>query len=343
MVVGAPAQLYGQDERRADYFRRMQGRLAALPGVRGVALSSSLPLDWVLNFSYGVEGRPARPGDEPQADYSSVSPNYFEVMKIPLRAGRVFDEHDAAGAPDVALINETMARRVFPGEDPLGKRITIDYMERRISLEVVGVVADTRQMVTDATNLQIYACYLQRPWLSSALVVRTDGDPNSLAAAAQRAVREVDRNRVAADVKTMDERLSESVAQPRFYTQLLGAFAALALLLASVGVYGVMSYSVSQRTHEIGVRVALGARGRDVVGLVVRQGMTLALVGVAAGLAAAFALTRVMSGLLYGVSATDPATFAGVSVLLGAVALAACLVPALRAAKVDPIKALRYE
>jgi putative ABC transport system permease protein len=343
LVVGAPTQLYGQNEQRADYFRRMQSRLAALPGVRGVALSSSLPLDWVLNFSYGVEGRPARPGDEPQADYSSVSPNYFEVMKIPLRAGRVFDEHDAAGAPDVCLINETMARRVFPGEDPLGKRITIDYMERRVSLEVVGVVADTRQTVTDATNLQIYDCYLQRPWLSSAFVVRTDGDPSRLAAAAQRAVREVDRNRVAADVKTMDERLSESVAQPRFYTQLLGAFAALALLLASVGVYGVMSYSVSQRTHEIGVRVALGARGRDVVGLVVRQGMTLALVGVAAGLAAAFALTRVMSGLLYGVSATDPATFAGVSLLLASVALAACLVPALRAAKVDPIKALRYE
>jgi predicted permease len=343
MVVGAPSQLYGQTEQRADYFRRMQGRLAALPGVRGVALTSSLPLDWVLNFSYGVEGRGARPGDEPQADYSSVSPNYFDVMKIPLRAGRGFDERDAAGAPNVALINETMARRVFPGEDPLGKRIRIDYMERRVTLEVVGVVADTRQAVSEATNLQIYDCYLQRPWLSSAFVVRTDGDPKGLAAAAQKAVREVDSNRVAANVKTMEQLLSESVAQPRFYTQLLSAFAALALLLASVGVYGVMSYSVSQRTHEIGVRVALGARGRDVVGLIVGQGMLLALVGVAAGLAAAFALTRVMSGLLYGVSATDPATFAGVSLLLASAALLACYVPARRATKVDPMVALRYE
>ncbi|MBV9924260.1 MAG: ABC transporter permease [Acidobacteria bacterium] len=343
LTVGAPPQLYGQNAQRAEYFGKMQERLAALPGARGAALASSLPLDWVLNFSFGVEGRPARAGEEPQADYLAVSPNYFEVMRIPLLRGRGFTERDADGAPAVALINETMARRVFPGEDPLGKRLTIDYMERRIALEVVGVVADTKQSVGQPTGIQIYDCYLQRPWLSSSFIVRTEGDPTALAPAAQRAVREVDAARAAAGVRTMEQLLSEQVAQPRFYAQLLTAFACVALLLAAVGVYGVMSYTVTQRTHEIGIRIALGARGGDVIRMVVRQGMALALGGVLAGLAAAFALTRVLASLLYEVSATDATVFAFVSLLLTAVALLACLVPARRATKVDPIVALRYE
>jgi putative ABC transport system permease protein len=343
LTVAAPQQLYGQTPRRVAYFRQMQERLAALPGVRAAATASSLPLDWVLNFSYSVEGRAARPGDEPQADYVTVSPNYFEVMSIPIVRGRGFNERDAEGAPSVALINETMARRVFPGEDPLGKRVTIDYMEQRVALEVVGVVADTKQSMGQATNLQIYDCYLQRPWLSSSFVLRTEGDPAALAPAAQRAVREVDASRAASGVKTMEQLLSESVAQPRFYAQLLTGFACVALLLAAVGVYGVMSYAVTQRTHEIGIRMALGARGGDVLRMVVGEGMALALAGVGLGLAAAFALTRVMSSLLYGVSATDAGVFALVSVLLTAVALLACLVPARRATKVDPMVALRYE
>jgi predicted permease len=343
LTVNAPTQLYGQNAKRAEYFRQMQERLAALPGARAAAVTSSLPLDWVLNFSYAVEGRPARPGDEPQSDYFSVSPNYFEVMRIPVVRGRGFNERDAEGAPAVALINETMARRVFPGEDPLGKRVTIAYMEQRVTLEVVGVVADTKQWTGQATSLQIYDCYLQRPWLSSSFVVRTEGDPAALGAAAQRAVREVDATRAAAGVKPMEQLLSESVAQPRFYAQLLTGFACVAMLLAAVGIYGVMSYTVTQRTHEIGIRMALGAEGRDVVRMVVGQGMALALAGVAAGLAAAFALTRVMSSLLYGVSATDPLTFALISLLITAVALLACLIPARRATKVDPMVALRYE
>ncbi|MDQ3802555.1 MAG: ABC transporter permease, partial [Acidobacteriota bacterium] len=338
-----PTQLYGQTEKRAAYYRQMQERLAALPGVRAVATSSSLPLDWVLNFPYAVEGRPARPGDDPQTDYNSVSPNYFAVMGIPVVRGRAFDERDVLGAPNVAVINQAMARRIFPGEDPVGRRVTVMYLEERVTLEIVGVVADSRQMVGEEANIQIYDCALQRPWLSSAFVVRTEGDPAALAPAAQKAVREVDKNRVAAAVKTMEQLLSESVAQPRFYTQLLTLFAVVALLLAAVGVYGVMSYAVTQRTHEIGVRIALGAEGRDVIKMIVGQGMLLALGGLAAGLLASFALTRVMSRLLYGVSATDPATFAGVTLLLGAVAFLACYVPARRATKVDPMVALRYE
>jgi putative ABC transport system permease protein len=243
----------------------------------------------------------------------------------------------------VAVINEAMARRVFPGEDPVGRRVTIKYMEKPVSLEIVGVVADSKQSVNEPTNIHIYDCYLQRPWLSSSFVVRTEGEAGALAAAAQKAVREVDANRVAANVKTMEQLLSEAVARPLFYTQLLTAFAVVALLLAAVGVYGVMSYAVTQRTHEIGVRLALGARGRDVVRMVVRQGMTLALLGIALGLLGAFALTRVMSKLLYGVSATDPATFAAVPLVLLAVALAANYVPARRASRVDPVTSLRYE
>jgi len=339
----SPNHLFGQTERRAAYYREMRERLAALPGVSGVATSSSLPLDWVLNFSYEVEGRPARPGDDPQADYNSVSPNYFDVMGIPLLRGRAFDERDAAGAPGVALINQAMARRVFAGEDPVGRRLTVAYLEERVTLEIVGVVADSKQTVGEETNIQIYDCALQRPWLSSAFLVRTEGDPLALAPAAQKAVREVDRNRVAAGVRTMEQLLSESVAQPRFYTQLLTLFAGVALLLAAVGVYGVMSYAVTQRTHEIGVRIALGAGRGDVIRMIVGQGMLLAAGGLACGLAASFALTRVMSKLLYGVSATDPATFAGVTLLLAFVALLACYVPARRATKVDPMEALRYE
>jgi putative ABC transport system permease protein len=339
----APTQLYGQTERRAAYYRQMQERLAALPGARAVATSSSLPLDWVLNFSYAVEGRPARPGDDPQTDYNSVSPNYFDVMGIPVLRGRVFDERDAVGAPNVAVINESMARRVFDGEDPLGRRLTLQYLEERVTVEVVGVVADSKQSVGEETNIMVYDCALQRPWLSSAFVVRTEGDPAGLAAAAQKAVREVDRNRVAAGVKTMEQLLAESVAQPRFYTQLLTLFAAVALVLAAVGVYGVISYTVTQRTHEIGIRMALGAERRDVIRMIVGHGMLLAAAGLAAGLAASFALTRVMSRLLYGVSATDPTTFAGVTLLLLLVALAACYLPARRATKIDPMEALRYE
>ncbi|HEV3469201.1 MAG TPA: ABC transporter permease [Pyrinomonadaceae bacterium] len=343
LTVNPPTQLYGQTERRADYYRQMQERLAALPGVRSVAAGSSLPLDWVLNFSYAVEGRPPRPGDDPQTDYNSVSPNYFAVMGIPLVRGRVFDERDAAGAPPVAVINQAMARRVFPDEDPVGRRLTIQYLEERVTVEIVGVVADAKQLVGEETNITVYDCALQRPWLSSAFLVRTEGDPAALAPAVQKAVREVDRSRAAANVKTMEQLLAESVAQPRFYTQLLTLFAGVALLLAAVGVYGVMSYAVTQRTHEIGVRVALGAEGRDVIRMIVGQGMLLAVGGLAAGLVASLALTRVMSKLLYGVSATDPATFAGVTLLLALTALLACLVPARRATRVDPMEALRYE
>ncbi|HKS29932.1 MAG TPA: FtsX-like permease family protein, partial [Pyrinomonadaceae bacterium] len=286
---------------------------------------------------------PKNPNDSQQADYSSVSPNYFDAMSIPLRAGRKFTEQDRTGSPDVAVISESMARRVFPNEDPLGKRISINFLEQRVSLEVVGVVADVRQDVAEKSNLHIYDSNLQRPWLSTAFVVRAEQDAKSLTQAVQGAIREVDANRVASEVKTMEQLMSESVSQPRFYTQLLTVFAALALLLASVGIYGLMSYSVTQRTHEIGIRIALGARAGHVVRMVVRQGMSPVVIGLALGLAAAFALTRLMQSLLFEVSASDPVTFIFVALLLAVVALAACYIPARRATRVDPMTALRYE
>jgi putative ABC transport system permease protein len=264
-------------------------------------------------------------------------------MRIPLVRGRGFTEREAEGAPAVALINETMARRVFPGEDPLGKRVVIDYMERRVPLEIVGVVADTKQWTAEAPRIQIYDCYLQRPWLSSSLVLRTEGDPAALAPAAQRAVREVDASRAASNVKTMEQLLSASVAQPRFYAQLLTAFAAVALLLAAVGVYGVISYGVSQRTQEIGIRVALGAGDGNVLRLVVGHAAQLTGVGLLLGLTGALALSRVIAGQLFQVSPTDPPTLATGIVLLAFVAVLAAALPARRAARVDPAVALRAE
>src|SRR5262249_53893831 len=246
-------------------------------------------------------------------------------------------------SPAVAIINQTLARRYFAGEDPLGKRLSIAYMRQRIALEIVGVAADMKQGELGAPVIpQIYAPYLQRPWLSSAVVVRAAHDDlSAVKNDAQRAIWAVDRDQASTQIQPAEQALNNSLAEPRLYTVLLGVFAALALSLAAVGIYGVMSYTVSERTREIGVRMALGARAGNVLKLVIGQGMTLALIGVTIGSAAAVALTRLMSGLLFGVSATDPLTFVVIALLLTAVALLACYIPARRAAKVGPMGALR--
>ncbi len=288
--------------------------------------------------------RPCSLGDEPEALYSAISPNYFRTMSIPLRAGREFTETDKRDAPPVVIINERMARRYFADAAPVGRRMTIKMLEEPVEHEIVGVAADAKQMkLADETRIEMYVPYLQRPWLTTDLVIRAKGDATSLIVPVQRAVREVDRDLPAANIRTMEQLFAESVAQPRFYTALLGLFAAIALLLAVIGIFGVISYAVTQRTHEIGVRIALGARKRDVLRLVVGQGMTLVGLGILLGLGTAFAVTRFLLSLLYGVSAGDPFVFAGVSALLAAVALVACYIPARRAMKVDPVIALRYE
>jgi putative ABC transport system permease protein len=296
-----------------------------------------------MNFAFDVEGRPFPPGKSPGADCRFVTPEYFNALRIPLIKGRAFGEGDGSQSPHVLLINDAMARRFFPDEEPIGKRLRLGI--DNFTGEIVGVVGDVKHVGLDAeTNEEVYAVYSQAPlWTDMTLVVRTSGDPMNVAGAVRNEVRALDKQVPIARVRTMEELVTESVAQTRFRTLLLGLFGIAALLLATVGIYGVMSYAVSQRTHEIGIRMALGAQSRDVRRLVIRNGMTLALIGVAIGLAGAFALTRLMASLLFGVTATDFTTFATVSAGLILVALLACYIPARRATKLNPLVALRYE
>ncbi|MBA3320888.1 MAG: ABC transporter permease, partial [Pyrinomonadaceae bacterium] len=346
MSVSPPlTQKYLQDDARSALYRQILEQVAVVPGVENVAANSGPPLaSFGLNFGFTVEGREANTSDKQEAFHSAISHHYFQTMGVALRAGREFTEHDKKDAQPVVIINETMARRLFPDVNAVGQRLKIKhYMSGPVSHEIVGVAQDAKQgTLSDKIGSEMYVPDQQYPWLSTVLVVRAKNDPASLVESIKRAISMVDKDQPVTNIKTMDVLLSESVAHPRFYALLLGIFASLALVLAGVGIYGVMSYSVTQRTHEIGVRMALGAQQGNVLRLVVGQGMLLALVGVVVGLVGAFALTRVMESLLYGVSVTDPLTFVGVPLLLAGVALIACYLPARRAAKVDPMIALRY-
>jgi putative ABC transport system permease protein len=272
-----------------------------------------------------------------------VSANYFSVMEIPLKTGRTFTEQDNSLALGVVIINESMARRFWPGESPLGKRISIDWENGRW-LSIVGIVGDVKEFGLDAeTKPEMCMPYSQAasPWMS--LAVRTSSDPMSMLPALQGQIHSLDKDLPPFDIKTMEQWLEDSLASRRFSMVLLGLFAALALILAAVGIYGVVSYAVAQRTHEIGVRMALGATRRSVLVMVIRNGLVLTAMGVALGLAGASALTRLLARLLYDVKPTDPMTFGAVALLLVGVTLLACYIPARRATKVDPMVALRYE
>jgi putative ABC transport system permease protein len=344
---------------RETFYRQLTDRLAALPGVESVSAINHLPLagDW-WGTSLAIEGRPLPPpGQEVIGIFRVSRPGYFQTMGIPLRAGRDFNDRDTPDAPGVAIINETLARRHWPSEDPIGKRVTLDDPRDKSRppqwLTVVGVVKDVKQNSwTDAPSNEIYVPFQHSRgffrgtaghYTSMTLVIRTTVEPQSLAVAAQETVRSLDRNLPVSSVVTLEQVIADTLWQPRFNLQLIGIFAALAMTLAAIGLYGVMSYSVAQRTREVGLRMALGARRRDVLKLVVGQGMKLALAGVASGLLAAVALTRLMEKLLFEVSATDFSTFVLIAVLLIIVALLACWIPARRAAKVDPMVALRCE
>jgi putative ABC transport system permease protein len=344
LEVSLPQAKYAERQQISSFYERLIEQAAALPGVEAAGAVSILPLAGNDNSNFvQIEGRPPLPpGQALRAGRRNVSADYFRALGIPLKRGRAFTASDAKDAPPVVVINEAMARSFFAGEDAVGKRIRTG--DKSPWVEVVGVVGDVRHRGLDVeTRPEMFFPHLQTPSRQMTLVARASGDPEALAAPLRERVRELDRDQPVGNVKTMETWVSESVASRRFSVLLLGVFAAVAAGLAALGLYGVVSYSVAQRTHEIGLRVALGARPGDVLRLVIRQGMTLTLLGTAVGLLAALALTRVMSGLLFGVGATDPATFVAVPLLLMTVALVACYLPARRATKVDPMVALRHE
>jgi putative ABC transport system permease protein len=327
---------------RKFYYQEVLTRINNLPGVQVAATGTPLPLtgSWMKD-SFGVVGRPSEPA-EPPAEFHEVSVEYFRTMGIQLRAGRSFTEQDDEKAPPVAVINEAMARRHFAGEDPVGKHIQHEGSEAAI----IGVVADVKRYGLGAeVQSEVYRSYPQaaEPLGLIMLVVRTAEDPLKRVSEVRQQIRAINADLPIESVLTMEQRLAESMAARRFQMLLFGAFAAVALTLAAVGVYGITSYSVSRRTHEIGIRVALGAQPRDVVLMLVGQGMLSAVVGVAVGLAAALALTRLMVGLLFNLTATDPDTFIVISLLLVTVAFLATYIPARRAARIEPIVALRHE
>jgi putative ABC transport system permease protein len=339
---------YPDREHRNPFLDEVLRRVSALPGVQSAAIAGNVPLTYNGDsMPIGVEGIPDPPPDQrPDVIFRAVGPGYFNTMGIAVTRGRDFTDRDTPDTKMAVVISEKMAQRFWPGQDPIGKRLkpgstTSDSPWR----EVIGVVKDVRQNDFVAEpKIQMYMSYRQLKLLApNALVLRTTVDPMSLATAVRNAVWAVDKDQPVSNIRAMDEIVATAVARQRFSTMLLGIFATLALVLAAVGIYGVMSYSVAQRTREIGIRIALGAQRGDVLRMTVKQALKLVLGGVGIGLVLAIVLTRVMASLLFGISATDPLTFLSISAVLLAVAALASYVPALRATRVDPMVALRYQ
>jgi len=342
MRLFLPESKYGEPGQSRIFNEQLLQRVAALPGVQAVGTTTQLPMRGGGDTYFKIEGRPFQgPNQQVTALNPAISHEYLRAMGIPLVKGRAFTEQETKETPHVVIINEAFARTHFPDEDPLGKRLIIDDGQP-LPCEIIGVARDIRQFsLARESSPTMYMPSIETA--RATLVVRTAGDPLALTSVVRAAVQSVDKDQPVANIRSMEEILSASVAQPRFRTLLLGVFAAVALGLAAIGIYGVMSYTVVQRTHEIGIRMALGAQGSDVIRLVVTRGMALALGGVVVGIGTALALTRLLTGLLFNISATDPLTFVMIALLLTAVAFVACWIPARRATKVDPMVALRCE
>lgn len=343
----------GDGTKVLSFFNDLRNRVAALPGVESAAFSNGMPLAQTADTSFAIVGRPKpEPGQQPQTMLYFTSPDYLRTMGIRLIKGRFFTTQDTQGSPLVAVIDEAFARQQFPDEEPLGQRIAGDGKENP-DAEIVGVVGHVKHFGLDAEERvqpQLYVSYNQAPdaafgFLAARtnLIIRTTADPLTLISAVRREVQALDPNQPVYNVSTMEQTLDQSLVTQRLSMTLLTVLAALALILASVGIYGVMSYTVTQRSHEIGIRMAIGAQPRDVFKMMIGRGMILALMGVAFGLLGAFALTRLMATMLFGVAPTDPITFVSIGALLIGVALVACYMPSRRATKVDPLVALRYE
>jgi len=349
MQMSLPRTKYSEGHQFTAFYDQVLQKVSALPGVQSAGVANNIPMGRnTQNASFLIEGMQIAPGQaSPHGDPHIISPDYFTAMGIPLLKGRFFNQQDTADSLAVAIIDETLAERYWPGEDPIGKRMGafFDRKDGQVRMrEIVGVVGHTKSYGLDGkSKVQYYFPFSQRPRQDVYLAVRTSAEPSSLITAVRSAISSVDADQPIYNIKTLDEVLSDSMAQNRFSTWMLAIFAGIALLLAATGIYGVMSYSVSQRTQEIGIRMALGASRGDVLKMVIGRGMMLAAIGLSVGLAAAFGVTRLMSSLLFGVTATDLVTFISIPLVLATVALAACYIPARRATKVDPIQALRYE
>ena len=342
--------VYENTEERVRYVNQTLERLKALPGVESAALVAPMPFSGGnVGSDFRIEGRPTPdPGQEPFASNRSVTPEYFQAMRIPLRQGRYFTEQDQRGGAGVAIINETLAALYFPNEDPIGKRITQVGANQNDGdpeqWEIVGVIGDVHHSsLTKPATPELYLPFQQNSWSWGNFMVRTTNEPTALTRSFSDEIQRGDRTVPVTNVQPLAQSISNTVAQTRFYTFLFTVFGAIGLILTMTGIYSVISYTASQRTQEVGIRMALGAQTGDVLRLIVGQGMATAMIGVAIGLAGAFGLTQLMTSLLFSVTATDPLTFVAIPIMLTGVALAACFVPARRAARVDPMVALRYE
>jgi len=341
----------GYDPTKASqFYQQLTARVQSLPGVQNVSLAQSSPLSYFYSPAFSVpvviEGHEPPAGqDPPVIGSNTINPNFFQTLGVPLLTGRDFTDQDREGSPRVVIINETMARTFFLNQNPIGQKLRL--LRRggeQSSCEIVGVTRDSKYLsLGENATPYLFLPYLQNPQPVMSLHVRSSGNPKDIATAVRREVRAIDPNLPAFNVISLAENVDISLFPARLGALLLGVFGLLALVIASIGVYGVMSYSVSERTHEMGIRMALGARGADVLRLVVSQGMWLACIGVTIGVALAFLSTRLVKSYLYDVSATDPLTFLGIALLLIGVALLACYLPARRATKVDPLVALKYE
>ena len=348
--IALPESAYKDDERRVAFFDELMAQLGALPGVRSAGTVMGMPLSGTrFNLTFEVAGRPKLPlAQQPSMEVRVASPGYFEAMGIPVLRGRGFERGDRAGSPQVVVLSQTAVRRFFPGEDPLGKSITVGWRRGEgqppAGGEVVGIVGDVKEAgLAEANPPEIYLPYAQMPVSSMDVLLRTSVGPMTLAPAAATVVHGLDPELPIARLRTLDDIVARSISEPRFYVVLLGAFAGTALFLAALGIFGVMSYAVVQRSREIGIRVTLGAHPAHLRRMVLGQALLLAVAGVVVGLLASLALSRVIAGLLFDLSPTDPGTLTGVAVLLTAVALLASYLPARRATRVDPLVALRSE
>ena len=344
MRLTLPPGKYARGEPRAQIYKQLVDNVKATPGVQAAGVVLSVPLGGdTFNVWRGViaEGRQRSLEEQINSQYLPITPDYFQAVQIPLKAGRFFTDQDNSQSTNVVIINEKMARQLWPNENPIGRRFTI-WRDEDVAREVVGVVGETKQSLDKEPGNQMYVPYAQdATWGSMSLVVRTTGEPTALASSVREGIRGADKAVVAYNVRTLNDVVSDSAAPRRVPMMLLSAFAGVAMLLAMLGIYGVTSYYVTQRTHEIGVRMALGAQLADVIRLVLQRAMLLVLIGIGIGIAGAFAVTRYLTTLLFGVKPVDVITFAGVAVVLAAVVFVACLIPARRAAKIDPLEALR--